>query len=684
MAILKKSTAWNRAFLMVESADHITGLTGATVSVTLSKNGGSFATAGGSVSEIGNGWYYVGLNTTDTGTAGDLAYHCTATSGDPTDFADQVWDPAVASIGVNVENWLGTIVSTPATAGIPDINIKNVGGSTLSTTSAQIGVNVVNIAGQAATLDANNLLEVDVQDWRGNAVAATSVNGVPKVDLADILGTAVSTPATAGILDVNVKNIVNATAQIDGNNLLKVDLVDILGTIASTPATAGILDVNVKNIVNAAAQIDGNNLLKIDVVDIAGAAVNTAAAQLGVNVVDINGQTATAAAGVTFPASIASPTNITAGTITTVTNLTNAATAGDLTATMKASVQTASAAAITAAEPITANVTQWDGTGVAGAISPDTIFTHSGTAQAGGTSTITLDSGASAVNNFYQNETIYIRSGTGAGQSAVIISYVGSTKVATVGAAWATQPDNSSVFTIAAFGPSAATVSGTVSANVTEWNGSAVASPNVAGVPLVDVKYFLGTQSAGAAGYAGIDWSAIDNKTSTVDLTNTTIKNLDGNTVQTGDAYAYLGTNLGVHGAGATAITGVTLAASQPGVTIPTVTNLTNGVNVTEVNGFANAAAALAQMDQSVCWGTCSGGTTTTAVVGTLNNPSSLSDASQLIGRTIIFLGTTATAGLRGQAASINASTTGATPTISFTATPLTEAPANGDVFVVV
>jgi hypothetical protein len=41
----------------------------------------------------------------------------------------------------------------------------------------------------------------------------------------------------------------------------------------------------------------------------------------------------------------ASPTNITAGTITTVTNLTNAPTAGDLTATMKASVTTAATAA---------------------------------------------------------------------------------------------------------------------------------------------------------------------------------------------------------------------------------------------------------------------------------------------------------------------------------------------------
>lgn len=45
--------------------------------------------------------------------------------------------------------------------------------------------------------------------------------------------------------------------------------------------------------------------------------------------------------GVTFPSTVASPTNITAGTITTVTNLTNAPTAGDFTATMKTSLNAA-------------------------------------------------------------------------------------------------------------------------------------------------------------------------------------------------------------------------------------------------------------------------------------------------------------------------------------------------------
>ena len=53
---------------------------------------------------------------------------------------------------------------------------------------------------------------------------------------------------------------------------------------------------------------------------------------------------------------LATPTNITAGTITTVTNLTNAPTAGDLTATMKASVTTAATAATPTAAAVTGAV----------------------------------------------------------------------------------------------------------------------------------------------------------------------------------------------------------------------------------------------------------------------------------------------------------------------------------------
>ena len=68
---------------------------------------------------------------------------------------------------------------------------------------------------------------------------------------------------------------------------------------------------------------------------------------------DAAGGLATSAGGATGIDDLATPTNITGGTITTVTNLTNAPTNGDLTATMKTSVTTAA----TAATPIAASVT---------------------------------------------------------------------------------------------------------------------------------------------------------------------------------------------------------------------------------------------------------------------------------------------------------------------------------------
>jgi hypothetical protein len=105
-------------------------------------------------------------------------------------------------------------------------------------------------------------------------------------------------------------------------------------------------------------------------------------------------------------------------------------------------------------------------------------------------------------------------------------------------------------------------------------------------------------------------------------------------------------------------------------------------VDVEDINGSATAGQALAKSTQSICWGTCSGGSTTSEITASLNNPSSLTDSGQLIGRTIIFLGNTGTANVQAQASNITGSTTGSTPTISFTT--MTHAPANGDVFVIV
>lgn len=73
---------------------------------------------------------------------------------------------------------------------------------------------------------------------------------------------------------------------------------------------------------------------------------------------------------------------------------------------------------------------------------------HSGTAQAGASNTITLDTGAVATDDFYNHTKVIITEGTGIEQERIIVDYVGSTKVATVAPPWVTQPDNTSVFEV--------------------------------------------------------------------------------------------------------------------------------------------------------------------------------------------------------------------------------------------
>jgi hypothetical protein len=72
---------------------------------------------------------------------------------------------------------------------------------------------------------------------------------------------------------------------------------------------------------------------------------------------------------------------------------------------------------------------------------------RTGTAQAGGATTITLDASASATDDIYNYDLIVITGGTGAGQSRFVTDYNGTTKVATV-ASWQTNPSSDSVFLI--------------------------------------------------------------------------------------------------------------------------------------------------------------------------------------------------------------------------------------------
>lgn len=76
---------------------------------------------------------------------------------------------------------------------------------------------------------------------------------------------------------------------------------------------------------------------------------------------------------------------------------------------------------------------------------------ESGTAQSGASGSITLGSGASAVDNFYAGLFVLVTNNSPAnvqGQMRRIISYVGSTRVATVEANWGTNPSSASTYAI--------------------------------------------------------------------------------------------------------------------------------------------------------------------------------------------------------------------------------------------
>jgi hypothetical protein len=65
--------------------------------------------------------------------------------------------------------------------------------------------------------------------------------------------------------------------------------------------------------------------------------------------------------------------------------------------------------------------------------------------------------------------------------------------------------------------------SGVVKANATQWVGGTIPAVNITGVPLVDLKYTLGTISPAQAGSVAADWAATTNKTATANLSGTTI-----------------------------------------------------------------------------------------------------------------------------------------------------------------
>ena len=73
---------------------------------------------------------------------------------------------------------------------------------------------------------------------------------------------------------------------------------------------------------------------------------------------------------------------------------------------------------------------------------------NSGTLQSGGTTTVRLAAGASAVDDFYNGMTLRSTGGTGSGQERKIIDYVGATRDATVSIAFSPALDGTTTYNV--------------------------------------------------------------------------------------------------------------------------------------------------------------------------------------------------------------------------------------------
>lgn len=83
--IQKDITTYPIPVLLVLASDHITGATGKTLTVYVSKNGGAFGAYAGTVTERAYGWYTLNIGAGDVDTLGALVLHIEAAGCDPVD-----------------------------------------------------------------------------------------------------------------------------------------------------------------------------------------------------------------------------------------------------------------------------------------------------------------------------------------------------------------------------------------------------------------------------------------------------------------------------------------------------------------------------------------------------------------------------------------------------------------------
>jgi hypothetical protein len=199
-AIQQSTATQPLLFLLVSSSDHNSPLTGASPTVTLSKNGGAFVPPNGLTTEVGSGWYKVAGNATDSNTLGPLVLHATATGADPTD----VVFPVVAFNPLSATNLGLSALPTAnpaASGGLPTVDASNGVKLSVGTGAGQVNVASGKVP---ATMGSTDYSGNTVQT--GDAFARIGATGSGLTSLAPA-STALSTAQWTNARATNLDNL---------------------------------------------------------------------------------------------------------------------------------------------------------------------------------------------------------------------------------------------------------------------------------------------------------------------------------------------------------------------------------------------------------------------------------------------------------------------------------------------
>jgi hypothetical protein len=260
----QQGVATNAMVFMASSSDHVTGVAGATLTITASKDGAAFASITPTVTDRGSGWYNLALTTAHTDTLGDLALHATAAGCDPSDLLLDI-------VAYNPEDAAGLGLS----------RLDATVGSRSTLTQAQIvsdatpflGASIATIKGKTDNLPSDPASTGDVtgaQSAIQGDIAA--LNDVSTADLLAQAGAALTTyaPATpadvtaalATLNDISVGDILAAV--VEGTVTLEELLRIMLAALAGKASGGGTTTIrfrdraDAKNRIVATVDANGN------------------------------------------------------------------------------------------------------------------------------------------------------------------------------------------------------------------------------------------------------------------------------------------------------------------------------------------------------------------------------------------------------------------------------------------